>query len=526
MSSSAARGAHALLVLLSLVLVVALGLVEWREARARRQRAGLLPSTLVVSKRSEPCVTCHANEGLGVVASWRLSRHAESSVGCLDCHEASAARIDGYDHYGERIVTAVTPRDCGRCHEAEAQDFAHSAHARAADIAPDELAALADLVGPAMADAAASCRSCHGSTVKLLLRDGGRLGPDELRPDANGQPTAALERAAELARDSNGLPLPAPDGWPNTGIGRRNVDGSLGACAACHGRHDCSAWRARRSDACVACHTGPDQPEREIVEASRHGVAYRELGLGSAALPLAGSASSSPWAAPRATGAPTWVLGRDHALAPSCATCHFGGHARGEAKASHDPTPRLAWANRRPRSVRRDTDSDGALALEANAERRRERVVDTWQDKRQRMRELCLSCHTPSTVDGALGRYDALVEQQDRSIFGPAEALVAELRARELISPRPFDEPIEWTWFELWHRAGRRARLGAAMGSAADADLREVARLLHGRLLVDARAVAGAAAASGRLADARAVEALVGELTGEATASDGLPARR
>ena len=31
------------------------------------------------------------------------------------------------------------------------------------------------------------------------------------------------------------------------------------------------------------------------------------------------------------------------------------------------------------------------------------------------------------------------------------------------ITPDPFDEHIEWVWFEIWHHEGRRARHGASM---------------------------------------------------------------
>jgi len=31
------------------------------------------------------------------------------------------------------------------------------------------------------------------------------------------------------------------------------------------------------------------------------------------------------------------------------------------------------------------------------------------------------------------------------------------------LTPVPFDEKIEWTWFLLWHHEGRRARHGAGM---------------------------------------------------------------
>ena len=38
-----------------------------------------------------------------------------------------------------------------------------------------------------------------------------------------------------------------------------------------------------------------------------------------------------------------------------------------------------------------------------------------------------------------------------------------ELQDKGYITAAPFDEKIEWTWWELWHHEGRRARHGAAM---------------------------------------------------------------
>jgi hypothetical protein len=38
-----------------------------------------------------------------------------------------------------------------------------------------------------------------------------------------------------------------------------------------------------------------------------------------------------------------------------------------------------------------------------------------------------------------------------------------QLAEQKLITPSPFDDKIEWTYFLLWHHEGRRARHGAAM---------------------------------------------------------------
>jgi len=38
-----------------------------------------------------------------------------------------------------------------------------------------------------------------------------------------------------------------------------------------------------------------------------------------------------------------------------------------------------------------------------------------------------------------------------------------KLYAAKKLTPTPFDEKIEWTYYELWHHQGRRARMGTAM---------------------------------------------------------------
>ncbi len=40
---------------------------------------------------------------------------------------------------------------------------------------------------------------------------------------------------------------------------------------------------------------------------------------------------------------------------------------------------------------------------------------------------------------------------------------MAALREYGLITKTRFDEAIEWTWFYLWHREGRRVRHSASM---------------------------------------------------------------
>ncbi len=58
------------------------------------------------------------------------------------------------------------------------------------------------------------------------------------------------------------------------------------------------ARRARQPESCGKCHLGPDHPQKEIYEESKHGVAFRDL-IGEMNL-----------------DAKPWVLGKDYSAEP------------------------------------------------------------------------------------------------------------------------------------------------------------------------------------------------------------------
>ncbi|MBW2525902.1 MAG: hydroxylamine oxidoreductase [Deltaproteobacteria bacterium] len=468
-----------LLVVLAVALCGALAAVHYRETVERGRRAGRLVVDPSVPTASRECVACHAEDHPGVVEPWRRSAHAREGVACLDCHQAEPLDPDGYEHYGERIATVVTPRDCASCHPVEAEQYARSRHAGAAEPRDStEFALVREALsregGPNRGFAAdepvvvSGCASCHGSTVALVGTGGQKITVDDLRPDAEGRPSRR-ELVGQIARNADGLVRLSRDSWPNTGVGRRNLDGSLGSCGACHGRHDFSVHRARQPASCGVCHRGDDQPQLEIFLASKH----------AAALGAAG---------PRATDG---QLGRDPVAAPSCATCHLSGHSGNGWAPTHNPRERLSWRLRPVLASRRTASSaeegDAGVA-----------VVDTWQDKRARMREVCLHCHGAATFDGHYQRLDDLVAFVDAKLVAPGQRLVDQLREDRLLSPAAMDEPIEWSWFTLWHQQARRTRMAAAMISPDDAagrGLAPMARTLQDlqRLAEDARSRSGPA---------------------------------
>jgi len=500
---------------LSVAFLLSLLFVQWMEVARKREEAGITKPIISVPASSKACVECHEKSTPGIIAHWMGSTHARKGVSCVECHHAEQGDADRFEHYGESIATVVTPRDCGRCHTIEAEQFAMSHHSKAGNI----LASLDNLLAETaegsrtpfdphsptpgfkvpvvkvngMASANTGCRQCHGAKTGLDATDGSIITVDDLKPGSDGKPTNT-GILTKIARDSNGKPHFAASTWPNTGIGRINLDGSLGACSACHSRHDFSPRRARQPENCGKCHLGPDHPQEEVYNESKHGVAYRDL------------------RDQMNLGAPTWVLGKDYAAAPTCATCHMSGHMRNGGKTTHDPGERISWTNRPAISLMMDTDKDHKVITELDPVKRQPLIADPWEAKRNRMRDVCMHCHSPDYVSAFYTQYDDFVVNYNEKFAKPGLAIMSELRKQNLLTKLEFDEKIEWTWYYLWHHEGRRARHGASMMAPDYAHwhgMSEVADRFYMSFIPEAREIAKAAAESGKVEQAKAVIAAI-----------------
>ncbi len=367
----------------------------------------------------EPCAGCHAAATPGIVAQWKDSKHSASGIGCLDCHAAEKTDPDAFEHQGALVAILVTPRDCARCHEKEVREQMGSHHAKAGQILGSLDNLLGEVVGGVPA-VDAGCRQCHGSLVEVK----------------DGQPTLAT--------------------WPNTGMGRVNPDGSMGSCSACHARHQFSRAQARQPEACGKCHLGPDHPQMEVWEESKHGILYR-----------ANRESMN-------LDADNWRAGKEYFSGPTCASCHMS--AAGEQPVTHDVGERISWTLRPPVSVKlnmivfedgskKDIPGDRPQlpAVGSTVDGKKVEAVLPWETRRRNMQTVCRQCHGQRFVDGAYSQFDGVVVLYNDKFAAPAKAIIGELKTRKLISEPDFDDPIEWTWWEIWHHEGRRARHGAAM---------------------------------------------------------------
>jgi hypothetical protein len=350
-----------------------------------------------VSPKSKACVDCHRQKTPSIAAQWSGSAHARQGVGCWECHNADAKDPGAFPHGGATIVTVVTPAACTPCHGDISAEFQKSHHANAAKFIGSLDNILGEVVEGRLA-AVNGCWQCHGSTVTLLA-------------GAAGEPP----------KSAAGAPAIDPATWPNTGIGRINLDGTRGTCSACHSRHAFSKAMARQPEVCGKCHLGPDHPQAEIYDESKHGIAYRtqkgEMNL----------------------DAPTWIVGKDYTAAPTCSTCHMSATAK--LPVTHDVGARISWTLRPVLSKK----------------------LEGWEKKRADMKDVCSACHGGPFIDSFYKSFDDTIDLWNTKFAQPAQNVMTALREAGKLTPTPFDEEIEWTFYRLWHHEGRRARMGASM---------------------------------------------------------------
>jgi hydroxylamine dehydrogenase len=376
------------------------------------------PLAADADETAQGCADCHKQQSPGLYNQWHNSTHAANGITCIDCHGAEAEEPDAFSHNGAMVATLVTPKDCGQCHDQEAAEVEHSYHAKAGEILESADAYLAH-VAAGEPVAMAGCESCHGTKVKI----------DADSPN-------------KLSKKS----------WPNAGIGRLNPDGSKGSCTACHTRHSFSRAQARQPESCGKCHLGPDHPQKEVYDESKHGNAYY-TNKGKMNL-----------------DADSWVVGIDYFEAPTCATCHMS--AAPDMKRTHDVGERISWTLRPPISKKKDN----------------------WEAKRENMKQVCVNCHGAAFVDGHYYQFDAVVELYNEKFAKPATELMNLVREKKLLeNPASFGNKIEWTYWEIWHHEGRRARHGAAMMGPDYTwwhGIYEVAQHFYFKMLPEARAFA------------------------------------
>ncbi len=417
-----------------------------------------------IQEKNKKCVLCHLKENKSLVLQWENSIHASSkdgSVGCYTCHATKEGDPYGYKHEGAFIKTLMTPKDCAYCHQRETKEMMTSHHATAGEILASADNVLGEVVcsmPDTKADAVNGCWQCHGGIVKL-------------QKDKDGKTLLNQTGAVKIDYTT----------WPNSGIGRLNPDGTKGTCNACHSKHSFKASIARQPQNCAKCHLGPDHPQKEIYEESKHGIAYFSTTRGSG---MNGMDILK-------TG--TWVLGKDYHFAPTCSTCHMGAYLKingSVAQNTHNVGDRISWTLRPPISVKlnRVIFNDGTFAdipgeyppqvgqtvkdddYVVENEKMKKVVKDkkivevvSWKERRKTMQGVCKSCHSVQKVENFYTYFDDFVYTYNDKFAKPTKELWDMMQKDGLVKGSLFHSDAGWAWWEIWHHEGRRARHGAAM---------------------------------------------------------------
>lgn len=441
-----------------------------------------------VSEATETCLMCHETLHPGIVAGWRSSRHAvvtpaaataveglarkvssdtipeslgQVVVGCAECHTLRPDEHEGvFEHNGYRVHSVVSPGDCQVCHVVEAEQYAGNIMAHA----------HGNLENNAL------YQDLQRNILGVPVREDGRLTFAEPDPATEAMGClychgTRLEVTGTETRDTDfgEMEFATIAGWPNQGVGRVNLDGTLGSCSACHTRHTFSIEIARKPDTCKECHIGPDVPVYKVYSASKHGNIYHS--------------KKQDWD----FEAVPWTVGEDF-TAPTCATCHVSlvvtPDGETVAERTHGMKDRIAWrifglvyshAHPKDPDTTKIRNKDGLpLPTALDGTPASEFLIDADEQARRRetMERICLSCHGEAWVRGHFERYEKSHETTNAATL-VATSILQEIWARgyaqgPAAGGSPFDEAIEHRWADIWLFYANSIRFTAAMAGGGD----------------------------------------------------------
>lgn len=279
----------------------------------------------------------------------------------------------------------------------------------------------------------ANCRGCHESVYQQFLRSrhaapswaavyGEKGLPAEQVAFSEKYHPGACKRPANPLVELEGSAAMDSGCAKCHSVGKPNTDGTIGTCTACHTRHTSSVAIARLPTTCGQCHMGPDHSQLEIFNESKHGLmfaAQHEL------LNLKAEPKS--------------LTTRDMFI-PTCATCHMSG--LNGLNVTHDTTERLSFW----------------LFAEVSEQR------PNYLRAQETMKELCAQCHARPRIDLVFQEAESVVQATNEKVKA-AKEIMDGLRKEGLLG-KPFQTPLDFKYFDLWHYYGRTAKHGAFMGGA------------------------------------------------------------
>ena len=331
---------------------------------------------------------------------------------CIDCHMAKDISVGGINDwkYSRHAPKGIGCIECHRAAKGEPDAYEHYGSMVSTLVTPKDCMQCHDK------EAKEFGKSHHAKAAQFTGSLDNFLGNVVEGPEIVTTGCAGCHGSVVKVMENGKL---HPSTWPNSGIGRVNPDGSKGTCAACHARHSFSIAQARQPEECGRCHMGPDHPQIEAYMESKHGVLF----------------TANKEKMKLDVRAENWHPGRDY-LFPTCASCHMS--ATNTQEVTHDVGDRISWTLRPVVSTR----------------------LENYESRRKEMRTVCASCHSEQIVERFFTQMDQGINLYNDKFGKPAKAAMDRLLMMKKITPTPYDEKIEWIFYELWHHEGRRARHG------------------------------------------------------------------
>ncbi len=440
-----------------------------------------------ISPQTKQCIGCHKNITPGIVKDWEKSLHSKTTfndalkkpeierrisatrveeylskyvVGCYECHSLNADKHkDNFNHFGNKINVVVSPPDCGICHPVEVSEYTGSKKYYALKNLlenPVYKTLTHSITGlksynkgvltqqmPSDKTLHETCLGCHGTDVYVK-------GFKKIKSSMGG---------VEIT-------IPELANWPNQGVGRKNPDGSFGACSSCHPRHEFSIEVARMPYTCGQCHLEPDVPAYNVYKESKHGNLFYSLG-------------QKNWN----FKAVPWKIGEDF-TAPTCATCHNSLITTPEnkiiVKRTHDFGSRLwvrifglIYSHPQPKSG--DTtiikNQDGLpLPTTFTGLPASNFLIDQKEadERKQTFSKVCAGCHNTDWINGHFQKFENTIKETDEMTKTATLLLLDAWDKKVADNNNPFDETIERKWIKQWLFYANTIRYSSAMTGAPD----------------------------------------------------------
>jgi hydroxylamine dehydrogenase len=323
----------------------------------------LLDHTIFIEKeRRDLCIICHDGINTGAVADWKRSAHYNPRKSDIIARKTSI--IEGI------IGREIDSVDCFDCHvNTETKKI--------------------------RMPSAEECSECHARQVKELVSEKDHGRPNHIQ-----------------AWEANVLVPWYPEayrrGWLAGNAGCDMCHGIGEKCDPCHTRHTFSAAEARRPEACMTCHMGPDHPDAESYRESKHGIIYgMEEEHYNFEKPLAHV-----------------IVGEEYRT-PTCQFCHM---YQGGGRFTHNFVSKGIWrmGTTPPSNIEYEsTLKDYPFGIKIISDK-----IDIYSDenldKRDKWIELCSNCHSPRFADIYLEQLDDYMFQAF-SLTDKAQKIIDDL---------------------------------------------------------------------------------------------------